>query len=104
MSPSATRVAGGVAVPSLGLLYSKLKRWNEAVPELEKAASLQDKNPLMQISLGEAYIASLVHLAHASRADRRDDLVWSQMNAGSELHLFSICLMLAYRRRQHPTD
>ncbi len=43
---------------SLGLLYSKLKRWNEAVPELEKAASLQDKNPLLQISLGQAYIAT----------------------------------------------
>jgi tetratricopeptide (TPR) repeat protein len=46
------------ALGNLGLLYSKLKRWNDAVPELEKAASLQDKNPLMQISLGEAYIAS----------------------------------------------
>ena len=39
-------------------LYAKLKRWNEAVPELEKAASLQDKNPLIQISLGQAYIAT----------------------------------------------
>ena len=28
------------------------------MPELEKAASLQDKNPLMQISLGQAYIAT----------------------------------------------
>jgi Flp pilus assembly protein TadD len=43
---------------SLGLLYSKLKRWNEAVPELEKASSLQDKNPLLQVSLGQAYIAT----------------------------------------------
>ncbi len=42
----------------LGVLYSKLKRWNEATPELEKAASLQDSNPLMQISLGQAYIAT----------------------------------------------
>ncbi len=42
----------------LGSLYSKLKRWNEAVPELEKAASLQDKNPLIQIALGQAYIAT----------------------------------------------
>ncbi len=42
----------------LGVLYSKLKRWNDAVPELEKAASLQDQNPLIQVSLGQAYIAT----------------------------------------------
>jgi Flp pilus assembly protein TadD len=40
------------------LVYSKLKRWNEAVPELDKAASLQEKNPLIQVSLGQAYIAT----------------------------------------------
>lgn len=43
---------------SLGLFYSKLKRWNKAVPELEKAVFLQDKNPLPHISLGQAYIAT----------------------------------------------
>jgi tetratricopeptide (TPR) repeat protein/transglutaminase-like putative cysteine protease len=50
----------GSAHLGLGSLYSKLKRWNDAVPELEKAASLsaQDKNALVLIALGQAYIAS----------------------------------------------
>ena len=34
------------------------KRFAEAIPELEKAVEIQPKNPLLEISLGQAYIAT----------------------------------------------
>ena len=36
----------------------KQKKFAEAIPELEKAVAIQPKNPLLQISLGQAYIAT----------------------------------------------
>ncbi len=43
--------------PISALLYVNQKRFAEAIPELEKAVDIQPKNPLLEISLGQAYIA-----------------------------------------------
>jgi len=40
----------------LGRLYSEQHQYDKAVPELEKAASLQSDNAEIQISLGDAYL------------------------------------------------
>jgi hypothetical protein len=34
----------------------------------------------------EAAVASPVHLAHAARAKRRDDFIWTEPGAGGEAH------------------
>ncbi len=40
------------------MLYVSQKQFADAIPELQKAIDIHPKNPLLQISLGQAYIAT----------------------------------------------
>jgi tetratricopeptide (TPR) repeat protein len=41
---------------ALGTMYSEAHQYERAVPELEKAASIKNDNPALQIALGDAYL------------------------------------------------
>ena len=45
-------------MPTWACCTSTLKRFGEAVPELEKAVSVQSNNPLLLASLGQAYLGA----------------------------------------------
>ena len=47
-----------MAHANLGEVYVAQKKFAEAVPELEKAVTLQPSNPVLLISLGQSYIAT----------------------------------------------
>jgi tetratricopeptide (TPR) repeat protein len=73
----AIRLEPGLFVPNffLGLDYLKLKRFNEAVPYLKRAALSKPADPEVQMALGRAYAAkgktrlAIVSYSHAVQLD-----------------------------------